>query len=308
MKDVMDIVTHNVPHHASNTATMMDIPYIEDIKTIGNRKPYIWFIGMYFLARPQIITFLDIALKDGKKIICHWIGSDISDMFKLHQSQRDIWKKYFSNPNFLHLSECDSTKKELEEMGINSEVCPLPLKRIPQYLPLPIDKLRIAIYMYGRPEFYYWSVMLEIMKKNPQYEFIVFGGLKSTENYYVRPELENVRYLGQVDITQEVIPFTNTLIRLTEHDGLPLGPIEFMIAKRFVIVNNKKLFGSIFSEPSVNKVQERLDELDLNLNSIDVEDPKLDLISNIWENLTCRATIEDLMLKLIEEKFEYDQE
>lgn len=297
------VTTGNIQHHAINVADKLGLPYGTLEASLNSSQKIIYLIGNYFLANHKLISFAQDCLRRNKKLIIQWVGSDISDMFTHTWQELEPLLSLYRNPNILHIAEIDYTAEELKKYHLFPEVCPIPLKYYSsQEIKMPVDKLRVAIYMYGRPEFYYWNISQKIIQEHPNWDFEVYGLINETLGHYYRPAGNNVRYYFHVNVQQQIIPITNCVLRLTQHDGLPLGPIEFMIANRFS-VGNQKIHGMKFTLPIYEKVVEALKEVEQSVydyKNVSIEQKS---IAHYWSYIMNTETISRKLNNFTESKF-----
>jgi len=226
------VTTLNTPNHAKVVANHLEVEYVEKPK-IGDYD-LIYLISCNFLSSPQTFDFLIRHWKAGSKILIHWIGSDILELQQMPSEQRQFVLSMITQPGFLHVAEFLPTNNELKDLGINTvNYFPMPPKYLPDLMSFP-EKFTIGIYMYGREQFYHWGLMKEVMKICPKYNFIVYG--KHPRYTYEKIELPNVEYRDQVDM-MDLLPEVVAHLRFTVHDGLPLGPLEYIMAGRYVVTN-----------------------------------------------------------------------
>jgi len=226
------VTTLNTPNHAKVVADHLGVEYVEDPK-IGDYD-LIYLISCNFLSSPQTFDFLIRHWKAGSKILIHWIGSDILELQQMPSEQRQLVLSMVTQPGFMHVAEFEPTNKELKDLGIETvNYFPLPPKYLPDLMSFP-EKFTVGIYMYGREQFYHWGLMKQVMKICPEHKFIVYG--HNSRYTYEKIELPNVEYRGQVDML-DLLPEVAAHMRFTVHDGLPLGPLEYIMAGRYVVTN-----------------------------------------------------------------------
>jgi len=167
----------------------------------------------------------------GKKVI-HWVGTDI---FMLQHKVSWMGERFISKmltaPDLgvIHLAECEETQRELQELGIESQVVPLPPKRLFEPLPLP-EEFAVGIYVNPTQDMYFEDLMYELADAMPDVKFRFFGDR--------HPKMEgNKEWVGFVDMG-EFLKTVSAVVRITVHDGLPLGPVEAMMAGRQVIATH----------------------------------------------------------------------
>jgi glycosyltransferase involved in cell wall biosynthesis len=262
------VTSLGAPKHATNMAEILGADTRVQ-SNILNFKPHayenIYLLGFYPLAwQPHLSLFYQLGqIKDGvlagKKRVIHWIGTDIFQM--QHKLSWVTWQnmlKILNEPelNFIHLSECEQTQRELEELGIKSDIVPLPTKQI-DLSPLP-EKFTVGVYINPTQDMYFEDFMYEVADAMPDIQFKFFGN----QNMFNKKE-KNKEWVGWVDM-KEFLPTISSLVRLTVHDGLPLGPIEAMMAGRNVLTSIKiphALHTEINGEPNKKDVVTKIRQM-----------------------------------------------
>lgn len=170
-------------------------------------------------------------LADAVKVI-HWIGSDISLIAQKTMQEFLVMQKVFEKLDIVHLCECDWTQRELAEMGIHAAVLPLPVSSEIQ-VTTPPEQFTVGIYMPSgdrtTKQKYSIDLMTAMVRSCPDITFVTFGGKGAGT-------VGNEIALGFVPI-QQAINMCSINVRLTPHDGLPITPIEFLLAEREVITS-----------------------------------------------------------------------
>lgn len=171
---------------------------------------------------------LKLALFLNKKIIMHWVGSDVLVAIKSYQ-------EHTLNENLIqkskHLCEVEWIQKELQEARIQAKVCNLAaFPETQKIIPAWPQKFSILCYIgKGREEFYGIHKIISAARSFPQIEFRIVG-----INQYSNPTPTNMHLLGWVtDMTPE---FTNCCLylRLVDHDGLAFTVLEALSYGRYV--------------------------------------------------------------------------
>ncbi len=223
--------------HAKNIAKILDA----DFQEMPSFKPHeyeaIYVIGFY----PQFgdlqgSIFLnqegrpDLGYTAAKKII-HFVGSDILQFRYLSYQQLELYRQFFKNNVDVLLTEDEFTQKEMRELGIETEVLPLPPKTLCNIVPLP-KEFSVGVYMPSvNKELYQPELMKKIASLMPGVKFKFFG-----DPYEVKTE-GNIQYLGYLHPKEvdDLIKTTSCLLRFPQHDGLSLTSLEFIMAGRQVV-------------------------------------------------------------------------
>ena len=116
-------------------------------------------------------------------------------------------------------------------MGIETKIVPIPPANLNEPMELPKEFV-IANYINPTQNMYHEEFVTQIAKSMPDVKWKFFGNKNKVY------QDENIEYVGWVGM-KEFVKECSALIRLTEHDGLPLSPLEFITAGRNVICNHK---------------------------------------------------------------------
>ena len=184
-----------------------------------------------------------LALKLGKKVIVHWIGTDVLR----------IREDYYKNPRKIN-SECENyavvswLKRELDEIGIHSKELPIvPFDISYECKEIP-ENHRILTYIpKNRAKFYNYELTKRLAAELSEVKFYVVGNDGEDDN----EKLQNVEYLGWLDREQ-------ILFRYPEHDGLPRMIIEALAAGREIVYRYEFPYTST---PQSEKFEDILKEL-----------------------------------------------
>ena len=162
-----------------------------------------------------------------KKIINHWIGTDIL-IAKKNKNKTKIMQLFinynFSGSKLLH--------DELYDIGIKSEIVPIILQDISHKISKMPSSHAILVYLpEGREEFYGYSIVLKLIKYFKSIDFYIIANNK------IRINEKNVILLGNVSVEKmnEVYDRISILLRIPEHDGLSLMVLEALAKGKYVI-------------------------------------------------------------------------
>ena len=183
-----------------------------------------------------------------------WIGTDVMQLkhyLKGHQGEH----KDFNRLIDVKLADALNLAVELEHLGIRMDgVVETPPKVILKPVPLP-EVFTVGIYAPpGREAHYFTELCLKITKAMPDVQFRLY-----CRNREFSQVSDNVYDLGAIDVEQEMPDFS-ALIRFTEHDGVAIGPVEFMQAGRRVVTNLDIPFAKQ-CEPNVEQAVKLLREI-----------------------------------------------
>ena len=237
-------------NHAIVVAEMLDSELLPMPSFKSHHYDMVYLLGFYLREDPQQPGFvtrshMDVFKNNKGKNVVHWIGTDIYDL-RWHCSFEKIkaLKKWFKDNKVIHLCEAEFTQKELAEVGIEAQVVPIPPKKLFKPMPLP-KKFSVGVYLPGR-DIYKEDLIDEIIHSMPDVQFYLFG---DASNRGARGD--NWQNLGYIDF-DEWMPKMSCNLRITEHDGLPLTPIQFLTAGRNV-VTNVPVKGAIRVKETVDK-------------------------------------------------------
>lgn len=235
------VTSITAPHHAKRVAKLIDADYCDPNMLALKPHNYklVYMVGFFpLMGVNNFIAFYDNKtnfFKDKLVKVVQWIGSDVLDMMsKLTFLQIKSLREGY-NKRFIQLCQSEENLKELEEMGINSELLPMPVELNHDIAPFDLpEDFTVAIYDHGQSmdDIYYSGFMGEIIKAMPDIKFIYFGDrLKVGKD-------KNCEFMGHRSIN-EVIKKASCLLRITRHDGFPVTPVEFLQHNRPTITNVK---------------------------------------------------------------------
>lgn len=181
---------------------------------------------IHFLWGDNHVLLYIIARLMGKKVVIHWVGTDV-----LHVKKKPLIKEIIKRVANLHLTVSPGLAEELNEMGIKATVVPL----TPTYLPKgdiiwPADK---AVHVYlpeGKEVFYGAEDTFNLARQMPNVKFLI-----TANSGKGMPQLPNITYLGWIEDMEIVWSKVRVYLRLTEHDGMPLMVIEALQRGRYVV-------------------------------------------------------------------------
>lgn len=183
----------------------------------------------YSIGSPLTDRWLYLAARLLRKPrVIHWVGSDI-EYFR----NTKVLHKQMRNPRIKHLTEVAWTADELNQLGLQSDIVPLPLRHYSGAIkPLPV---RFTILLYvpkSRPDFYgkakYQRLLARFEGENIRV-FVVGGG------HLDAPPGVEVHNLGWRDDLRSILEQVTLLIRLTPRDGLSLMVLEALSFGRYVM-------------------------------------------------------------------------
>lgn len=238
------LTSYAAVHHARRVAKVMGVDYVEPIMLFNKSYNYklVHLVGHFPAnAMNNLLPFMDgtkepPVINEKVKRSIHWIGSDVLQMRNENMSF-SVMKKYVESVNnkFTQFCQSEQNAKELRELGLNVKVVPLPIEMERKDIPLP-KEFTVGIYDHGTNDIYNEPFMFEIIEAMPDIKFVSFGNDRKKG----KTNIKNFTYLGRMPI-EKIIEQTSVLLRITKHDGYPVGAIEFMNYGRAVICNQEVL-------------------------------------------------------------------
>ena len=200
---------------------------IEDIGNIlKSEVVYGSFIGLF--NKKNLIYLLLIKIFR-KKVICHWIGTDV--LIAMKKPRRTRFLQKFIN---LNLSGSLLLKQELESIGILSIEEHIILDDINYEIEKAPEKHRVLVYLpTNNIEFYGGKYIEKLAIDFSNIEFYIVAN----ENEKRFKGYNNIMNFGKVSLEkmEEIYKSISILIRLVEHDGLSLMLMEALVKGKEVI-------------------------------------------------------------------------
>lgn len=236
----MKVVLVGLPYFASKIAgnlTAVDNKniYLAIDTTAGTwqKVRFVWHIisakVLYFIGgQTQRGKVLWLAMLFNKKIVMHWVGTDVLNAHKAYKAgvvDADLIRRT------KHLCEVDWIQKELLEVGIQAEIAQIFCftDEIPAPPPLP-EKFSILSYMgKGREKFYGIDKLIDLAQSFPDIPIRI---AKISE--YSEPLPPNIHLLGWVNDMSKEYRDCVLFLRLPEHDGASFSVLEALSYGRHV--------------------------------------------------------------------------
>lgn len=166
----------------------------------------------------------------GKKVVFHWIGSDLYSLGKSAALRSLFWTM---RPGIdLHIADAPWLVEDLKAMGLMAHLVPtISEKMAPAPAPLPAALTILAYVPDRRRDFYGWQTVRMLAELYPQVVFIAVGG---------QPEEgapANVRFEGYLDAAgmDRAYRAASALLRPTANDGLSQMVLEALGRGRQVV-------------------------------------------------------------------------
>ncbi len=166
-----------------------------------------------------------------KKLVMHWVGSDILEMQQWQAKRNSFVPELLSQVE--HWTEVDWTATELAALGIKPKVIPLTPTVFPDEIrELPKEFVVLTYLPTGKEEFYGIKQIIKLATAFPQVIFLAAAASSNRQSEIVWPD--NIIPLGWVDRMTDLYSQVVLLIRLTEHDGLSFMVLEALAQGRHV--------------------------------------------------------------------------
>lgn len=218
------------------------------------------FINVFEMLRADIVyqvfgedikksKYLTLATILKKKIVLHWIGTDVLLAAEAYQKSGEV-----INTNYPHIDLvcAPHLKDELSQIGISAEYVPIfPPDILFEPLPLPDNHAVLSYIPEKRAEFYGIRELRYLAEKFPHIDFHVVANSGESD---AKP-LPNIVYHGFLhwEELRELYKKCSILFRYTKHDGLPVMLIEALGLGRHVIFSFKYPY---VHTPSSNKPED----------------------------------------------------
>lgn len=229
------VTSVGAPNHAVEIAKMLGADYRDDTIFKPHAYKALYLIGWYMKpsdqgnAHPQIFNHFSQA-----KRILHFVGADIYWLRKFPYESLKYLAGAIRLRSTAVLSENAQAQKELAEMGIPSEIVPIPSYSNFEVRPLPAE-FRVAIMLTGRSDFdkYCYEETLSIVRAMPDVSFAAYGDGGWDIDY---PNLKHFKKLPREDY-EKFVYGNSCILRLVRHDTMPMASNEFVMAGRDVVTN-----------------------------------------------------------------------
>jgi hypothetical protein len=165
-----------------------------------------------------------------KKVVMHWVGSDtVEQQAELAEGKSHPWVMQ----SIRHWAESHWMVREVEILGLDCELIPLPSSRVPaKPSPMP-ETFSVLVYMpvVSRGELYGLDRILETARALPHVPFELVG-LYDGE---IENAPRNLRIHGRVPNLAEFYKRASVVWRPVRHDGLSFMVMEAMGHGRHVL-------------------------------------------------------------------------
>lgn len=198
-----------------------------------------------------------IAKLMGKKIILHWIGTDVLNIIKTEGIKRRLIKCVFNTAEYNFACYKD-LQNELSLVGIVTKILPIIPFGINFNVAKEPNKHAVLIYMPEKKEnFYGYKYLAPVFEEFRAIEFFIVAN--SNDRLFSR--YNNVHALGWLSLSEmnELYDNISIVIRYTKHDGLSMNVLEALGKGKEVIWNHQ--LECIHYAPSTDLIIENLKAL-----------------------------------------------
>lgn len=247
-RDIL-VTSIGAANHGVEIAKLIGGDFRDDTFYKPSEYKAVYMIGFYI--RPgetglneharQLAHFKDHYPKS--KRIVHFVGADIHFLKSFPFTSLKYLAGALRQSADYILSENQAAHDELLEMGIPTQIVPIPSYTSDwEVKPLPED-FKVSIYLVepgneaGKSDFdkYCYEAMLSVVRAMPDVQFTGYGAGGSDVRY------PNLKIMGNIPRNKwkEYVYDNSCLLRIVRHDTKPLASNEFMLAGRPVVSNIK---------------------------------------------------------------------
>lgn len=236
MPDVC-VASLGAPNHGIKIAEVIGADYRDDTIFKPNEYKALYLIGWYMRPddAPGTNMHGDIVGHFNKQVkILHFVGADI---FWLRKFPHESLKFLSGSINLCFdyvLCENRQAQLELDELGIDADICPIPPYQDYELKPLP-ETFSVAVFLTGKSDFdkYCYEETLSIVRAMPDVQFTAYGDRGQDLQY------PNLKHSGNMDSKawKEYVYANSCLLRIVRHDTRPMASDEFILSGRDVVTN-----------------------------------------------------------------------
>lgn len=195
------------------------------------REPFRSSRVIHMVGGTGSLAVLRVARFLGKRIVLHWVGTDVLGLRGEVSRGNRKRLKTFAALEAAHFADSPEIAAELREVGIEAEVFRiLPDSLVPRDLPMPPKPVVLSYWSRDRRAFYGGDIVDALAKEFPEVMFYVVGTLGMGE-----PQHPNVKYMGRMDNLEDLYGKVSILIRVPKHDSLSVMVLEALARGRWVI-------------------------------------------------------------------------
>lgn len=212
---------------------------VEQLPYLRLSTAFVWVVKL-FTSNAQVVHLLQghypilaywLPMLAGKKLVVHWIGTDVATELKRSGSLMGRFRLRVLSKASAHLTDFEALQKELAQLPITARIVPLlplPEEDFPVEWP---DQAGVLTYIpEARADFYGIDALIALAESSPGVAFHVTA--HSGEGVQAPP---NMHFHGWVDDMESLWSRCRVLVRLTEHDGLSHSVVEALLRERYVL-------------------------------------------------------------------------
>lgn len=196
-------------------------------------RDLLWCDTVYLIYGRDLnsVKLLRLAMALKKRIIIHWIGTDVLQATEKFQKDHIVLNEQYPHTD---LAIADNLQRELLEIGIHAAYVPFVTCDMDfQVQPAPEKHMVLSYIPETREQFYGMEILKELAKRHPEVPFCIVANDGKNDSH----KLPNIHYMGRVGRQEmaELYRKCSVLFRYPEHDGLAIMKLEAMGFGRQVI-------------------------------------------------------------------------
>lgn len=177
------------------------------------------------------LALLRVAKLLRKKIILHWIGTDVLEAAEIFRKEGRVLNAGYPH---VDLAVAEHLCQELNKIGIEAKEVPIiPVGLEFEVLPMPENHGVLSYIPESRQDFYGIDLLRKMARRFPEVPFYVVANTGAQDP----ADLPNVHYTGLLcwEELRRVYEKCSVLLRYPRHDGLPVMMLEALGMGRQVI-------------------------------------------------------------------------
>jgi len=175
--------------------------------------------------------FLRVARLLGKRIVLHWVGTDVAGFSKAVARGNTALGRFYRRVPHAHFADSPELMDELAALGVGAELFRLLPEGVEaRPMPMPEKPAVLAYWSHDRRAFYGGPIVDALAEEFRDVTFYVVGSDGAGE-----PQHPNMKYLGRLDGLEDVYRSVGVLVRMPEHDSLSAMVLEMLARGRWVI-------------------------------------------------------------------------
>lgn len=177
------------------------------------------------------LALLRVAKLLRKKIILHWIGTDVLEAAEIFRKEGRVLNAGYPH---VDLAVAEHLCQELNQIGIEAKEVPIiPVGLEFEVLPMPENHGVLSYIPESRQDFYGIDLLRKMARRFPEVPFYVVANTGAQDP----ADLPNVHYTGLLcwEELRRVYEKCSVLLRYPRHDGLPVMVLEALGMGRQVI-------------------------------------------------------------------------